>query len=122
MSKRYGRKQKAAHRAEIAHLKGRLERESTEHMYLPHGDETDLESIAHVVEWREEEDGSHNGMVYRTAWVVVDGPADALLDIYYNQGVVQFKGRRYTVTKGNYTPPENIAGLQRVEIELVGIR
>lgn len=119
MSKRYGRKQKARARTEIAHLKERLNRESTSHLYSP-GDEPELTVLSNVLDYRVTED-SDRGMINRTAYVTILAPCDWLLEMSESGGLVQFQGTRYCVVSAAIEPAVYFGGEQTIEIELAGV-
>lgn len=117
MAQRYGRKRRAAHRAEIAQLKERLAHESTHHMYLPDENTPDLESVAVVVDYRISEEGSLYGRIERHAHITAQAPSKSLLNMFHNQRKIQFRGTQYMITAGNYGP-----GLEsRIDLDLVGV-
>lgn len=117
MAKRYGRKQKAQARAKIAELTARLNVESTHHLYLP-GDVPELTSVAKVFSYRVTEDGSPSEMVYRSAYVTVMVPCEALIEMMQNRTLVQFMGHQYIIANGSYEP--NLE-CERIELELEGV-
>lgn len=118
MSKRYGRKQKQAHRILINDLVRRLSRESTVHMYRPGDGVPELISVAKVLAYRVTEDGSPAEMVYRSAYVTVMAPCEGLMEMMQNRTPVQFMGHQYIIANGSYQP-----GMEdeRVELELEGV-
>ena len=122
MSKRYGRKQKAKARAEIAHLKDRIGRESTEHMYLP-GDVPDLTSLTRVVEYSVTELGGRGMMIEREAQVTVEEIKD-IYSLVANQTLVQFRGTQYIIRNADYevrTRFEALGGPSYCRLDLVGV-
>ncbi len=121
MSSRYGRKKRAAHRAEIAGLKQRISRESTAHMYLPGKGVPELTEYARVLDYRVTEEGAPGHLVECGAYVTVEAPCDGLLTMMHEGTVIQFMGRQYIVAHGNYSPAIYHGGEERVEIELRGV-
>lgn len=130
MAQRYGRKQKRAHRAKIAELTERLrcvtvrlERESTERMYLSRGDEPNLGDLAHVTEYSVTELGGVGMMIERNATVTVEA-IEAVYEMVRNQTPVQFMGKQYVIVNGQYDAEYRFAvlgGPSHCELELVGI-
>lgn len=116
MSKRYGRNQKRAHRATIAHLTHRLAMESTACMYLPEEGVPDLESFVHVMDWSVTEDGSRTGPVYHSASVVVAVSNPDLMELLYNQTKVQFKGTQYVIANSSFHHH-----MAQIELQLTGV-
>ena len=122
MSKRYGRKQKAQHRAKIAELTRRLDTESTANLYLP-GDVPDLESLARVVGYSVTERGGHGKRIERNATVTVEAIA-GMYELVKDQQMVQFQGKQYVVINGSYDTHYRLAtmgGPSHAELELVGV-
>lgn len=122
MSKRYGRKQKIKAREKIAELTGRLDRESTAHMYLP-GDVPDLENIARVVNYSTTEDGGVGQMIERRATITVE-MIEGVYDLVRNQIMVQFKGSQYVIVNAGYDVTYRYAvvgGPTYCELELMGV-
>lgn len=123
MSKRYGRKQKFAHRTLIAELVARLSRESTAHMYRPGAGVPELESIARVVGYSVTEYGGHGQRIERSATVMVEA-IEAVYEMVRNQTPVQFMGKQYIIINGQYDAEYRLAvlgGPTHCELELVGV-
>ena len=123
MSKRYGRKQKFKHRKLIAELVARLSRESTEHMYLPRGDEPNLEDLARVTEYSVTELGGASMMIEREAQVTVEEIKD-IYELVRDQTPVQFQGKRYIIGNADYdvrTRFETFGGPVHCRLSLVGV-
>ncbi len=120
MSKRYGRKQKAAHRAKIAELTARLGRESTAHMYLP-ADVPELTSYARVVGYSVTESGGAGQMIERSVTVTIEITNQNIHEMARNQCPVQFMGKKYVIVNGTLRPGMYMGGPEHYELELVGI-
>ncbi len=118
--KRYGRNQRRAHRARVAHLEERLLQESTHHLYLPVEGAPDLEKLGIVSEYSTTEEGSMHGMIERSACVTIAAPSSDLLDIMQDRPVVQFRGTQYLMVSCNM-----MAGgsepVDRIAFDLVGV-
>lgn len=97
MAKRYGRKQRRAHRERIAYLENRLRHESTADLYLCDESDVDFENFLRVLRFRETEYGDTSIFVEREAEVVViadKGLHDMIMDGVH----FAFRGHRYAVT------------------------
>ena len=123
MAKRYGRKQKQAHRILIRDLTGRLFHESTACMYLPGDGVPDLASVARVVDYTVSESGGHGRMIERSATVTVEA-IEVVYEMIRNQTPVQFQGKQYIIVNGQYDVHYDLAvwgGPAHCELELMGV-
>ena len=119
MAKRYGRKQRAQHRAKVAELTRRLDIESTMHMYLP-GDVPGLEGIARVLGYSVTESGGRGNRIELSATLTVEATA-GIIETIADRTPVQFMGKQYIVVDGKMEQGAYIGGPEHLELELVGV-
>ena len=99
MSKRFGRKQKRASQQRIAELEARLRKESIHHLYIPHGDEEEID-FDRITGFHETVSAQEGDQVRRELEIEVWNIDYALVErIYHDQIPVTYRGVRY-VCKG----------------------